>query len=160
MIFKNPEFPSVADFENHPIWMEHDLGKYEPALDLPVSDLEDGFVACNLVLANGDMIRGVISGIYLNDPELTEVASGLILIKNGEMFGYRKSVLEPYRSSMIQEFLSLRLNEIFPIRYDISEIAIGHPDAVRGIINASYPEELSNSAALSKFFLDRSTRQE
>ena len=155
MIFHNPQFPSVGDFEKHPIWIERDLGTYTPALDLPVDDLESGYVGCNLLLANGSMIRGVISGIYLNDPELTEVTSTLTLIKNGEMFGYRKGLLEPYRSSMIQEFLSLSLNEIFPIRYDISEIAIGHPDAVRGVINAAYPEQLQDSAALNKFLMDR-----
>ena len=169
MIFKNPQFPSVADFDNHPVWIEYNLGSYEPAPDLPVSDLESGHVACDLVLANGDMMRGIISGIHLNNPELTNVTARLILIKNGDMFGYRKEILEPHRSSMLQEFLSLSPREIFPIRYDISEIAIGHPDAVRGIISASYPEELENPAARVKFLLEhhkrdfighRSTRQE
>ena len=159
MVFNNPHVVSIADFENHPVWIERDLGKYTPLEDLPANDLESCFVACNLLLANNDEIRGVLSGIYLNNPELTRITIGLIIIKNGQMFGYRKDLLEPYKSEMVSEFLSLSMSSIFPIRYDLSELAIGHPEVIRGTIDASYPEEMDRAARI-KFIMEQHDRPE
>src|SRR5687768_141242 len=144
MIIHNPRLPAIDDLKKHPIWMDCGADGYCPVLILPVRKLTDCLVVCELRLANGDKHLGILSGIYLNNATLTNLTIDLIIIVNNEMFGYRKSLLEPYRSNDICNFLSLRIEEIFPISYDISRFAVGRPEVLKGQIEAGYPAGLSS----------------
>lgn len=143
MIFSNPQLPSIKDFMRNPVWVECEAGEYKPVSKLPVDSLDGCLVASELHLTNGDKYFGILGGIHLDDVVLTDLTINLIIVNHGKMFAYRKSVLEPYRSNYVKEFLCLEICDIFPILYDISEYARGNPQVLRGLINSSYPEGMS-----------------
>ena len=142
------------DYRQYPIWEytnEENPGEDEtwvtPVLDLPVTTLSNRLVATELRLNNGTKIPAILSNIDLGNPFST---SHFILVS--VYSGDREFVLAHYSASdyldhgpcALAAFLGLPVDDVFPMTYDISDLAIGDTAALQGTIYEEHPAKLSD----------------
>lgn len=139
MILTNPNMPNISDFEMHPVWREKPLGKYIPETTLPVDDLSDCLIGANVVLSNGAEIFSILSNICNNSPLVTSLTIQIIVFKENEMFylDRGRKLLRPAES--LANFLELDVNDVFPIRYDVTKYSTGDPNSLIGEIWSDLP---------------------
>ncbi len=167
MGFKFSNKLTADDFKAHPVWRftgQHEyLGSdgelvVEPVLDLPVQTLEGCFVGTELILANQRRVLGELHGIKLHNLRLTRLVLNFIVHLNNRSFLFRRLASKVSGPEQLSSFLDLPLSEIFPIRYDITEYAVGDPGVVRGEIQLEVLELLSR-ADLNKLILEEQKRK-
>lgn len=135
------------DFARFPVW-EFDIGKETrpgrdetwvvPVRELPVTSLSNRVVAVTLRFGGCEAL-GMLGNIDLHNLRATREFATLSVYFGGTWFhcpryfdpGYERG--GPQR---LAEFLGLPYNEVFPILYDLSGVAVGHPEVVRGRIDA------------------------
>jgi hypothetical protein len=151
---------SPADFGKHLIWefasdLESDLADetyMRPVLELPVSSMSGRVVGTNLTLANGQTVFGVLANLDLTDAASTRHFLTVTVFRgNGERFDLARYHDIDYPQNgpdALANFLGLPLSAVFPIVYDVSEVAVGGPDCVRGRILAVPESPLSRSALI------------
>jgi hypothetical protein len=137
------------DLRRNPVWefcndLESDSGSetyIRPVTDLPVNDLGNRIVGTKVRLANGTLLDAFLSNIDLESHTNTEHFAALsVFRKDGKLFHlsrYFDSDAVTHGPAACATFLSLAVHEVFPITYDISDVAIGVPASVRRKI----PEE-------------------
>jgi hypothetical protein len=146
---------SQADFTQHRIWgfvdeMEEDLPDetyMRPVAELPVASLGSRVVGAQLILTNGQQVFGMIGNIELADPVSTEHFLTITIFHHGERFDlarYHDVDYEQRSASALANFLGLPQNSVFPIHFDISDVAIGSPDCLRRSISAIPTSRLSH----------------
>lgn len=131
---------TVQDFKEFPVWeftakhehigLDGDLVVI-PVRNLPVSSLGGRFVGTEVKLANGCFSMVVLLGINLAK---AKPISGMVFYRDNEMLMIRRTASKVPGPEQVAKFLSLRLEDIFPISYDISQIAIGDASAIKGEI--------------------------
>lgn len=134
---------TVADLQRHPVW---EFGNYSgqsecelaPVTDIPCLEMTGRLVGTEFRFADGNSCLGVLGGVTPNCPEYAEFLLSISFTKNGEWFHLSNPHQFDYARfgpPQLAAFLKKRIDEIFPISFDISEFVIGHPSAVRGTIN-------------------------
>lgn len=117
-----------------------------PVLHLPVDDLSNRIVVTKLKLANNQEVVGMMDNIELNNIESTKVFIGVSVEKEGGWFHlerYFDALYDKYGPSQLAEFLGLQIDQVFPISYDISLLATGNVNVIKGIIPAEPEQRLS-----------------
>ena len=152
---------SIEEFKRDPVW-EYDL-KYEdapgrdetwanPVGDLPVSDLGNRVVGTSVRLANGQTVFATLSNVSLNNARSTEHFLFLSIMKSdGSVFHlsrYHDSDHKQNGPSALADYLGLPLKDVFPLEYDISDIAVGLPEVLSRQVNATPAERLSREALM------------
>jgi hypothetical protein len=136
---------TIQDFKKFPVWeftARHEtIGPdgelvVVPITDLPVSSLERRFVGTEVTLANGCRLMAVLLGINLVS---AKPISEMIVYRVDETFMFRRSAPRASGPEQLAQFLCLRLEDIFPISYDISQLATGDPCAIKGEILVGMP---------------------
>jgi hypothetical protein len=138
---------SPADFTEHCVWEFGDDTEAEltdetymrPVATLPVTTLASRLVGTQLTLANGQQVFGMLGNIDLADPISTEHFLALTVFNRGERFDLARYHDVDYgrRDAVaLAAFLVLPLNSVFPIRYDITGVAVGNSDCLRRSIPA------------------------
>jgi hypothetical protein len=129
------------------VW-EYDLGAENvpgrdetwvvPVTELPVTSLSGRVVGVALRLGGRTEV-GLLGNIDLGSPQATQEFAALSVWRDGTWFHLAR-YFDPDRDqrgpAQLAEFLGLSIAEVFPIPYDLSEIADGHPEVVRGCIDA------------------------
>jgi hypothetical protein len=143
----------VEDLQESPVWEyipeseDHDETWVGPINDLPVADLSGRVIGVQLHLANGDLRWGMLGNISLRDPKPTSHSLTVsVRGADGGWFDLARYHDVDYRDrgpSALAAFLGLAICDVFPIRYDISAVAIGHDGVIRGSIPAEPAERLS-----------------
>ncbi len=144
------------DLARFPVW-EFDLGGETlsgrdetwvvPVPDLPVAWLSNRVVGVALRLGGRELV-GVLGTIDLHDPVTTREFAVLSMWRGEAWFHlarYFDIDRERRGPKQLAEFLGLTVSEVFPVRYDLSGIAVGHPEVVRGKIDAEPEVQLSAS---------------
>jgi hypothetical protein len=143
-IVKTIDQLTIADLERYPVW-EFNL-EYEEQLDetavqpveaLPVRSLDNRIVGTVVMLANGDTHWAILGGIDLQNPEDARGIDGLSLFWNGDrvVFDRMLDFGEAGRQARtFAETLGLKIDDVFPIRYDLSRHCIGTQNLVCGLI--------------------------
>lgn len=130
------------DFEANPVWEFVDNHKMSdtlmsPVKRLPVATLSNRVIGCEIELASGSKIWGILSNIDLADPRRNELFVSLIFLKGRRRFILARHV-DVLRSRLgpaaLAKFLMIPLRDIFPIKYDISAFCEGHPECLLGEI--------------------------
>lgn len=136
------------DFRLFPVWefavdME-ELVESEcvvrPVFDTPVRDMGNRILGTQVVLANGSRIWARIDNLCLDNPAENEHCIDIALFKNGKWFRMGRPTNFDYAAhgpAALARDMGLSLEEVFPIRYDVSAYCVGDPGVVRGTINGA-----------------------
>ncbi len=111
-----------------------------PVLSLPVSDLTNRVVAVPVALSAGQTLLAAMSNVNLDDPSDHEhfLVIGLYR-QDGEKFvlaRYHDHERQQQGPQQLADFLGLSMDAVFPIAYDLSSIAVGQPEHLRGTVEA------------------------
>jgi len=149
---------------------DHERPMVKPVLDaLPVKWLNsDRLVATTLTLANGSTHLGLLHNVSLHHPAATDQFLAVTIFRDdGQRFtcfrGRRQVMEHVLPSTMarildnrtpagLAEFLGLRVDEIFPITYDLSAVAVGNPSVIRGTIPVHPKQTLDDGPRCDVFF--------
>jgi len=150
------ESMEIAHFEAFSVW-EFDLANetkpgrdetwVKPVWLYPVSHLDNRIVGTHLTLANGQTKFGVLSNVVLQDARRTAQFLLVQFMEGQEWFPlerYFDVAYDQHGPTALAEFLDLPLDQIFPLSYDISSVARGLPEVVRGTIPIKPKEILSD----------------
>ncbi len=143
----------IAELMAVPVWKyaldaEVELGEtaVRPVTEIPVHDLPNHIVATKVRLANGTFLNAILGNIDLQNVKSTQQSMVLSVERDGEWF-HLANYYEFYKEmgpDGLAKFLGLPVEEVFPITYDISKVAIGAPEVVKGTIPKEPPERLSD----------------
>jgi hypothetical protein len=154
---------TADDLACFPVW-EYDTGAESlpgrdeswvvPVLDLPVDSLSNRVVGVSLRLGGHEWV-GLLGNIDLDDPKATREFAALSVWRNGSWFHLARYFdIDRERRGPIQlaEHLGLPVGEVFPVWYDLSGVAEGHPDVVRGRIDAEPAARLTEAERMALLF--------
>jgi hypothetical protein len=148
------------DFARFPVW-EFDTdgeslpGRDEtwvvPVADLPVASLSGRVVGVALRLGGRDEV-GLLGNIDLADPRSSQEFATLSVWRGGRWFHLAR-YFDPYRDRsgprQLAELLGLAVADLFPIRYDLSGVAVGHPESVQGRFEAEPAVRLTRTERIA-----------
>lgn len=142
----------VRDLADSPVWefVLDDDGGGETAVrsvqQTPVDTLSNRLVGAQVWLHNGMSKWAVLSNLTLRESRRTQHFRTLWIENDGEWFEMARYFDVDYERRgphQLAAFLGLRVDEVFPISYDISHIAVGSPGVLRAEIEARPPERLT-----------------
>ena len=142
---------TVEDLRRYPVWefySDEEDQRVRPVEALPVKDLSCRILGTEVVLNNGSRVWAVLSNIELNNRLSTRHFITISLERDGKWFclaRYMDSGRTRFGPSQLADFLGLTVGEVFPIRYDISTVAIGDPVCTQGSIPVEPTEKLADS---------------
>ena len=120
-----------------------------PVQALPVKSLDGRVVGTEITLAGGETRLGLLGNVSLTEPTLNEQFLTLsVWSETGKRFDLARYHDVDYSRRGPTEFaafLALPLASVFPIRYDISVVALGSPTCVRGQIPFEPRSKLSRT---------------
>ena len=146
------------DFEQHSVWRfnidQEFLGEtnLSPVADLPVIDLANCVVGTWAGLANGDKIFSLIGNIDLNDLKRTRQFLSMSVFKDGIWFHLSRYFDPDYKRNgpqALADFLGLKVDQVFPIRYDIRHICEGNPKVIVGQVDKEPTEKLTREEIIA-----------
>jgi hypothetical protein len=153
-----------ADLASFPVW-EFDIahealsGRDEtwvvPVSSLPVDDLSNRLIASSLRLKNGQLMPGLLGNVALNDVLSTRQFLTVSIWHGDKWFHLARYFDHAYAiegPTSLAALISLPVNQIFPIAYDISSSARGLADAVRGEVHSEPETRLSNRERMDLIF--------
>jgi hypothetical protein len=155
---KRVEDITVADLEVFPVWQydntDGPLGEttVHPVQNIPVQNLDGRMVGTRVRLANGVAVWALISNVDSNDPYATQHFLTLSVFKKGKCFHlarYHDVASDKRGPEALAAFLSLPIDEVFPIAYDLSRFSSGERASLVGTIPKEAPEKLSDEQLIS-----------
>lgn len=155
----------VPDLERHPVWEsilndQADEVSAFPVELLPVTHLDLRFVATRVRLANEKLVWAMLFNIALADLRRTEQFLQLRIEHDGKWFWlarYWDVNAERSGPSALAQFLGLSIDEVFPIRYDLTGLALGLQLVIQGQIPKEPRERLLEDEILGLLSRKRSS---
>ena len=154
---------TAKDLVRFPVW-EYDIGREStPGRDetwvvsvkeLPVTSLSGRVVGMMLQLGGRPEV-GLLGNIELGNPQATRQFATLSVWRDGSWFHlarYFDYDWDERGPAQLAELIGLSIAEVFPIRYDLSGIAVGHPEVVCGCIEAEPAVRLTASQRMALIF--------
>ena len=148
---------SIADFEAFPVWrftdadeQEMDETAVQPVKKLPARIGGGYIVGTKVQLSNGTECWARLGNIDPEHPRNTAHFLGLSVFRNALWFHlarYHDFDASSRGSPALAAFLGLPIDEVFPIRYDLTRSCIGNPAVLIGQIDAE-PREVLNRTEL------------
>lgn len=141
---KNMEKLTPDDFSVYPVWEfaldleEIDDLAMRPVPKHPVHDLANRIVGAQVRLANGSKLWAGFGNMFLNDPQKTKRALVVSFYIGGEWIPLSYNVnAEMYGPDALARKLGLKVEEMFPVTYDVSANCVGDKDVTQGTIEAT-----------------------
>lgn len=154
---------TLADFAQYPVW-EFDLkseslpGRDEtwvlPVLDLPVHSLSNRVVSVSLKIGQ-QPFWGILGNVDLNDLLASREFTTLTVWIDHHWFHlarYFDIGRDQSGPEQMAAKLGLPVSAVFPIRYDLTGLAIGLPEVIRGQIEAEPDNRLTASQRMELIF--------
>jgi hypothetical protein len=143
----------VEGLQLFPVWQfEHGTGDDEPYLSpvsaIPVADLSNRIVGTQVTLRNGELCWAILGNVCLSLKRATEQFLTLSIERRGKWFDlarYHDADYPRRGPAQLASFLGMTVEDVFPITYDISQLASGIPEVTRGKIHAVPTETLGES---------------
>lgn len=158
---KSVEELTVNDLERHPVWSftnSHESTSpgelaVKPIRRLPVKSLVGKIVGCPLTLNCGRSVMGFLGNIDLTNAALTEHFLTLSVFSDrNELFHlarYHDGDAQTHGPDALAKFLGLKVDEVFPIRYDIAPFAVGRTKCLRGAILSTPHKRLTRAEIIA-----------
>lgn len=134
----------------HPVWEflnddEHPAGDtaMRPVGKLPVDRFDGRLFGTTVTLSDGSRLSAAISELGFGPRKYQHHFRSLTIFAQGRRFHLAKYFQLWYDSEgpdALAAFLKKKIYEVFPISYDLSSLAVGPTDIVRGAFEA----EISN----------------
>jgi len=152
-----------ANLRRNPVW-EFDLGGegaegqdetwVRPVKRLPVRAMGNRCIGTPLRLANGTTVFGLLGNISLTHLRKTRQFILITFFVGNRKFFFSHADYPILRTgaAALCKFLGLSENEVFPITYDLTGLAVGLPEVVRGTVEARPPEELDDGRRMELIF--------
>jgi hypothetical protein len=122
---------------------------------LPVRCLGNRVAATTLSLSNGQRLFGTLDNVSLDHPPATRQFIGVSLYVGGNDLQLQRAQTPTFpcvNAPGIVRALGLRVEDVFPLSYDLTGLAVGHAEVIRGTIPAERPERLSGEDELALIF--------
>jgi hypothetical protein len=149
---KPVEQVTVADLSKYPVWefvldQEDKLGEthVRPVTSLPVRTLGNRVVGTRVRLHNGSERWAILGNVSLRSARHTNHFLGLSIEEHGQWFHlarYFDADYEQRGPGQLAAFLGLGIDEVFPITYDLTGVAVGLDEVVKGSIPIEAPQKL------------------
>jgi hypothetical protein len=147
-----------TDLARFPVWefvnddSQADETYVRPLSELPVDSLDGRIVATEVTLRNGKRFLALVGNADVASPRLTRHFLTFSLYIDDAWFHlarYHDFDVEERGAVALARRLGMPLSDVFPITYDLSQIAIGDPGVVRGTVLAEPSERLSRSELIA-----------
>ena len=122
-----------------------------PVKTLPISSAGSRLVACDVRLADGTVIFGYLGNLSLTKKDQNQHFLTLSVFVGGtveHLARYHDFDFGDRGPAWLARKLGKKVPDVFPISYDLSAIASGAADCVRGSIPAEPKTKLSRSALM------------
>ncbi len=137
----------------HPVWEfcnDDELGELmmSPVKTLPISDAGNRLISGEFRLADGSGIFGYLGNLSLTKPETNPhflILSLFVGKKVQDLARYHDFNFSTRGPSWLAKQLGKKKEDVFPISYDLSNVAAGKPNCVRGVILEEPLEKLSRN---------------
>jgi hypothetical protein len=155
---KRVEALTVADLEHFPVWQyTNDDEKFagmgvRPIKKTPVKNLDGCIVGTKIHLANGAFVWALIGNVDSDNPRRTQHFLTLSVCRDGRWFTmarYHDFDSNERGPQALADFLELRVDQVFPISYDISPFCIGESAALIGTIEEEPREKLTDAQIIA-----------
>jgi hypothetical protein len=163
-ISKKVDELTPEDLEAYPIW-EYDLdNESDPKRDetwvrpikvLPVIDLENKVIGTFMTLNNGMRFPALLGNVDLKSIESTKEFLTVSLWHRGKWLDLARYFDVDYNErgpSNLAYQLDMTINEVFPMRYDISTQIKGLASVIQGVVEAEPKHRLSNNERMALIF--------
>lgn len=144
----------VEDLREYPVWeyipgaQTRDETWVSPVTKLPVSDLRHRLVGTTLHLAAGRTVDALIGNIHLQNVRSTRHFMSVTVIKSDggrfDLARYHDVDYARRGPSALAGFLALSVNDVFPLKYDISSVCTGIAEVLRAEIPSEPRERLTD----------------
>jgi len=117
-----------------------------PVRELPVEDLTGRLVGTRVVFSNGSQYWAILNNVSLKSMRSTKHFLGVWIEKDGRWFElarYHDADFERRSPAELARFIGLPVSDVFPIKYDITDVAIGDPAVLKGTVEAEPEERLT-----------------
>ena len=146
-----------GDLEAFPVWqyVNADRGDdmaVRPVKRIPVKNLTGRIVGTQVQLSNGARAWALIGNINSSNPKLTQHFLTLSIFRDGCWFAmarYHDLDVDARGPHALAAFLGLRIDEVFPISYDISQFSLGDQNALVGRVEKNPKERLTRAQIMS-----------
>lgn len=154
---KRVESLRINDIRKHPVWEyvnDDKLGEtvVRPHDQLPVRNLNGRVAGTRIHLANCSHVWALIGNVDTHNPRLTEHFLTLSVYRNRRWFvlaRYHDFDYDDHGPAALASFLEMSIDEVFPISYDLSEVAEGDPAALIGRILKEPRERLPRAELIA-----------
>lgn len=119
---------------------------------IPVNDLTGKLVGTQVRLAKGNQVWALIGNVDVKSARMTEHFLTLSIEANGEWFSlarYHDFDHAERGPEALARFLHLRVEEVFPIAFDIRSYARGDPQALCSTVQQAPRERLSRAEIIA-----------
>ena len=155
---------TVQDLSIYPVWSfvnDDQRGEtlVRPVKRLPVKSLSGKLVGTTVGLSGGVTVWAMLGNVDVTSATLNEHLLTLSVVKDGVWFTMARYHDPDWRSngpSALAAFLGLSVEQVFPISYDLSSIAIGTTRALVNCIPAAAPEHRLSRAEIIKLAVEAS----
>jgi hypothetical protein len=137
----------------HPVWEflnddEHPAGDtaMRPVEKFPVDRFDGRLFGAIVTLADGSQYPAAISNLAFGPKKYRHHFRSLTIFARGRRFHLAKYFQLWYGSegpAALAAFLKKKREEVFPISYDLSDVAVGPSDVVRGVFEAEISDPMS-----------------
>jgi hypothetical protein len=146
-----------ADIKSHAVWQYVNvdaLGEtaVRPVKKLPVSDLNGKLVGTQVRLANGHLPWALLANIDAYNARLTEHFLTIAIERDGAWFHlarYHDLDFATNGPEALASFLGLRVDEVFPITYDLRHFVKDAPVFLYGRILKEPREKLTRAEIIA-----------
>jgi len=147
----------ASDLEVNPVWQfesstEYDETAVRAVARVPVSSLTGKVVATRVQLAGGGNVWALIGNVDVSNPKLTEHFLTLSVERDEKWFHLARYHDVDYIDrgpGALAAFLGLRVQDVFPISYDIRRYVKGNPAALAGEVTEVPREKLSRAEIIA-----------
>jgi hypothetical protein len=108
-----------------------------PVLKLPVTQAEGALFCTQVRLASGETRWAMLGNLDPHDADQTARYLTISFLKGEERFHLARPIdfhYETHGPKALCDFLQMKLEDVFPIRYDLHSVCQGDPAAVTGEI--------------------------
>lgn len=154
---KRVEDLDASDLQAHAVWQYANIDEagetlVRPIRRLPATRLTGKVVGTRVRLSNGTILWGLLGNMEESNPRLTEHFLTLSILHANRWFTlarYHDIDYGEHGPDALARFLSLHVDEVFPIAYDIGAVAKGDPKVLVGMIPKEPHERLSRAEIIA-----------